>query len=98
MSSDPKHPRATFRTMSESSAEDWGIIAPQFLQFAGGLAHRVLAHLELLDGDFGGFPVDRQHHSRLTATLALEAGEDEEYVACALLHFLFGACHAMHFE
>jgi predicted HD phosphohydrolase len=46
----------------------------------------VLEHLRLLDGDYGGFPIDRLHHSRLTATLALEAGEDDEYVVCALLH------------
>jgi predicted HD phosphohydrolase len=72
--------------MEESTAEDWGIIVPQFVKLATGLAGRVLAHLSLLDGDFGGFPVDRLHHSRLTATLALEAGEDEEYVVCALLH------------
>ncbi len=85
MSSDGR-PRATFRSMDQSTAEDWAIIVPEFIQLAGGLARRVLAHLQLLDGDFGGFPVDRLHHSLLTATLALEAGEDEEYVTCALLH------------
>jgi predicted HD phosphohydrolase len=79
-------PRATFRSMDQSTAEDWAIIVPEFVHLASGLARRVLAHLQLLDGDYGGFPVDRLHHSRLTATLALEAGEDEEYVACALLH------------
>jgi predicted HD phosphohydrolase len=85
MSHDAK-PRATFRSMEESTAEDWQIIVPEFLRLTSGLAHRVIAHLRLLDGDFGGFPVDRLHHSRLAATLALEAGEDDEYVACALLH------------
>ena len=79
-------PRATFKTMAESTKADWGIIAPQFVQLAGGLARRVLAHLSLLDGDFGGFPIDRLHHSRLTATLARDAGESDEYVVCALLH------------
>lgn len=85
MSTEAK-PRATFRSMDQSTAEDWGIIVPQFLHLASGLAGRVIAHLRLLDGDFGGFSVDRLHHSRLTATLALEGGEDDEYVACALLH------------
>ncbi len=84
--SDDIKPRATFRSMDESTAQDWAIIVPEFLHLASGLARRVLTHLSLLDGDFGGFPIDRLHHSRLTATLALEAGEDEEYVACALLH------------
>jgi predicted HD phosphohydrolase len=79
-------PRATFRSMDQSTAEDWAIIVPEFIHLTSGLARRVLAHLQLLDGDYGGFPVDRLHHSRLTATLALEAGEDEEYVTCALLH------------
>jgi predicted HD phosphohydrolase len=86
MTSAPAKPRATFRSMDQSTAEDWGIIVPEFVHLASGLARRVLAHLELLNGDFGGFPVDRLHHSRLTATLALEAGEDEEYVTCALVH------------
>jgi predicted HD phosphohydrolase len=85
MSSDAR-PRATFRSMDESTAGDWALIVPEFLHLANGLGRRVLAHLQLLDGDYGGFPIDRLHHSRLTATPALEAGEDEEYVACALLH------------
>ena len=46
----------------------------------------MLAHLLLLDGDCGGYPVDRLTHSLQTATRAHEAGEDEEYVVCALLH------------
>jgi predicted HD phosphohydrolase len=85
MSSDAR-PRATFRSMDQSTPEDWALIVPEFVHLASGLARRVLTHLALLDGDYGGFPIDRLHHSRLTATLALEAGEDDEYVACALLH------------
>ena len=27
--------------------------------FAAALSDRVLAHLKLLDGDYGGFPIDR---------------------------------------
>jgi predicted HD phosphohydrolase len=46
----------------------------------------VLAHLRLLDGDYGGFAVDRLTHSLQTATLAHRDGRDEEYVVCALLH------------
>jgi predicted HD phosphohydrolase len=44
------------------------------------------AHLKLLEGDFGGFPVDRLTHSLQTATRAWRDGRDEEYVVCALLH------------
>jgi predicted HD phosphohydrolase len=46
----------------------------------------VLTHLKLLAGDYGGFAVDRLTHCLQTATRAHRAGEDEEYVVCALLH------------
>ncbi|MDU4254629.1 HD domain-containing protein [Pseudomonas sp.] len=78
--------RAHFTHMEDGSAEDWAIIAKDFGQYAALLPDRILAHLRLLDGDFGGFPVDRLTHSLQTATLALRDGRDEEYVVCALLH------------
>ncbi len=78
--------RAQFREMLEGTAEDWAIIAGHSKAFNTGLAKRVIDHLKLLDGDFGGFPVDRLTHSLQTATRAHRAGEDEEYVVCALLH------------
>jgi len=79
-------PRATFRAMTEGTQEDWSIIGEQFFAFAQHLPDRVIAHLKLLEGDFGGFPVDRMTHSLQTATRALRDGRDEEYVVCALLH------------
>ncbi|MBD3730790.1 MAG: HD domain-containing protein [Sphingomonadales bacterium] len=78
--------RAAFREMKEGTAQDWGIIASHFPSFAAGLADRVLDHLRLLDGDFGGFPVDRLEHSLQTATRAHRDGRDERYVVMALLH------------
>ena len=45
-----------------------------------------MAHLRLLDGDYGGFAVDRLTHSLQTATRAQRDGRDDEYVVCALLH------------
>jgi predicted HD phosphohydrolase len=78
--------RAVFTSMERSTAEDWGIIGANFVEFARKLPDRVLAHLRLLDGDYGGFAVDRLTHSLQTATLAHRGGEDEEYVVCALLH------------
>ncbi len=72
--------------MEASTAEDWKIIGSQFGSFAGKLPDRVLAHLALLEGDCGGFAVDRLTHSLQTATLAHRDGRDEEYVVCALLH------------
>lgn len=81
-----EHPRATFRDMQDSTAEDWQIIGAEFKAYAANLPDRVLAHLRLLDGDCGGFPVDRLTHSLQTATRAWRDGKDEEYVICALLH------------
>ena len=86
MSHQDRQPHATFSNMADSTREDWAVIAPQFAVLGSGLAGRVLAHLKLLDGDYGGFPVDRLTHSLQTATLAHRDGRDEEYVVCALLH------------
>ena len=79
-------PRAKFRAMDEGTQEDWMVIASQFGPFAARGGERVLDHLRLLDGDYGGFPVDRLEHSLQTATRAFRDGRDEEYVVCALLH------------
>ncbi len=78
--------RATFTRMEESTKEDWGLIVPEAMKMARSLPDRVITHLQLLDGDFGGFPIDRYSHSLQTATLAMKDGRDEEYIVCALLH------------
>ena len=78
--------RATFTRMDEGTKEDWMIIGKAFHDFADGLVDRVLAHMRLLDGDFGGFNCDRLTHSLQTATRAYNDGRDEEYVVCCLLH------------
>ena len=56
-------PRARFRSMDEGTAEDWAVIGSHFFPYAKGLPDRVLDHLRLLDGDYGGFPIDRLQHS-----------------------------------
>ena len=78
--------RATFSRMQDSTAEDWRRIAGEFAGYTRTLPDRLMAHLKLLEGDYGGFPVDRYTHSLQTATRALKDGRDEEYVVCALLH------------
>ncbi len=78
--------RARFTAMTEGTQQDWRIIAGQYTQFAADLPTRVLAHLGLLEGDFGGFPVDRLDHSLQCASRALRDGRDEPYVIMALLH------------
>jgi predicted HD phosphohydrolase len=79
-------PRATFHQMKNSTQEDWAIIGRQHADLCAGLADRALDHLRLLDGDYGGFAVDRLTHSLQTATLAMRDGQDEDYVVAALLH------------
>jgi predicted HD phosphohydrolase len=78
--------RAKFREMKEGTEEDWAIIGGEYREFAKDLPDRVLDHLRLLDGDFGGFPVDRLEHSLQTATRAHRDGRGEQYVVMALLH------------
>ncbi len=77
---------AAFTNMEDSTAADWQTILRHFVPYAKSLPDRVLAHLKLLEGDFGGFPVDRLTHCLQTATRAHRDGRDEEYVVCALLH------------
>lgn len=77
---------AKFKAMMDGTQEDWDIIVSHAKAFNKGLAKRVIDHLRLLDGDFGGYPVDRLEHSLQTATRAHRDGRDEEYVVCALLH------------
>src|SRR3954463_12367254 len=84
--SSPDAARAKFHAMDEGTQEDWAIIGAAALNFYVGLPDRVLSHLKLLDGDFGGFAVDRLTHSLQTATRAERAGRDDEYILCALLH------------
>jgi predicted HD phosphohydrolase len=78
--------RATFTRMEASTQDDWRKIGGEFMPFARQLPDRLMAHLKVLEGDYGGFPIDRYTHSLQTATNALRAGRDEEYVVCALLH------------
>jgi predicted HD phosphohydrolase len=90
--------RAKFNAMTEGTAEDWAAISRAGMAHRGEHVDRILAHMKLLDNDYGGFAVDRLEHSLQTATRAHRAGQDEEYVVCALLHdigdILLPASHA----
>ena len=76
----------TFSAMRDATREDYQQIARHSVDFGKAQSHRVLAHLELLAGDTGGYAVDRLTHSLQTATRAQRDGRDDEYVVCALLH------------
>jgi len=81
-----QHTPPRFTNIGNAGAEDWAVITAEFAPFAAALPDRILAQLRAMQGDYGGFPVDRLTHSLQTATRAWRAGEDEEYVVCALLH------------
>ena len=83
---DNNETRASFHDMAESTQEDWQIIMSHNIPFAQNGGKRVLDHLRLLDGDFGGFAVDRLTHSLQTATRAHRDGRSNDYVVMALLH------------
>ena len=50
---------ATFHDMSQSNQEDWNAIMTHNIPFSRSGGKRVIEHLKLLDGDFGGFAIDR---------------------------------------
>lgn len=77
---------ASFTDMAQSTSEDWQVIMAHLKPHASTGGKRVLDHLRLLDGDCGGFFVDRLTHSLQTATRAHRDGRDEPYVVMSLLH------------
>jgi len=78
--------QATFTEMLNGTEEEYAIIGEHHADYSKGLADRILKHLMLLEGDTGGFAVDRLTHCVQTATRAHRDGRNEEYVVCALLH------------
>ena len=80
--------RANFSDMSLSTHDDWAAIMVEQVPFARSGGARVLDHLRILAGDYGGFPVDRLTHCLQTATRAHRDGKDEDYVVMALLHYI----------
>jgi len=85
MSTEAK-PRATFTRMDESTKEDWDKITAQHVGLLQALPDHLLGQLRALDGDYGGFAVDRLTHSLQTAARAEADGRDDAYLVCALLH------------
>ena len=76
----------TFTRMQDATAADYDVIRHEGMNWNAGLSARVLAHLQLLGGESGGYGVDRLTHSLQSATRAERDGRDEEYVVCALIH------------
>ena len=80
------HEQAKYHAMIDSTAEDWGIIVKAAAPFQRDLPNRIVAHLNLLKGDCGGYAVDRLEHSLQTATRAHQAGQDEASIILACVN------------
>ena len=78
--------RAKFHHMKDGTLDDWTIIGAEVQAFSKTLYQRIIDHLLLLEGDCGGFPVDRLTDCLRTAPLAPYDGKAAADVVCASLH------------
>jgi predicted HD phosphohydrolase len=77
---------ATFTRMDQSTAEEWAEIGRQTRVNQGRVADRILDLLRSLTSITDGFATDQLTHCLQTATLAEQAGADEEVVVASLCH------------
>jgi predicted HD phosphohydrolase len=78
--------RATFKSIEESTKEEWANIMVCLQDTQAMVSTRVIEQMKLLEHDHGGFPVSRLEHCLQTATRAEKDGRDAEYIVCALIH------------
>ena len=76
----------TFTRMDESTAEQWAVIGTETMKNQSRVADRVLGLLQSLDSITDGFSTDQLTHCLQTATLAEQAGADDEVIVAALCH------------
>ena len=73
--------------MSEGTRDDYVRLDRLYRDRTGDeLAGNLLTTFRLLEGPTMGYPIDRAHHSRQSATRALRNGESGEFVVAALFH------------
>ncbi|MCP5367999.1 MAG: HD domain-containing protein [Hyphomicrobiales bacterium] len=72
--------------MEDGTEEEFRHLMELEAAFNRDLVDRVLAHLRLLDVDWGGYRINRYRHCLQSATRAHRDGADEEMVVAALLH------------
>ena len=79
--------RATFTRMQDGTAEDYATIEAADAVYFAKLPGRVLSAVASLEVEgLGGYAINRMQHSLQSASRALRAGEDTEYVVAALVH------------
>lgn len=76
----------SFRSMDESTAEQWAVIGVETAQNQPRVAERVLGLLRSLADITDGFSTDQLTHCLQTATRAERAGADDEVVVASLCH------------
>ncbi len=76
----------TFTRMDESTAEQWAVIGRETAANQARVADSILAMLRSLASVTDGFATDQLTHCLQTATLAEQAGADEELVVASLCH------------
>jgi predicted HD phosphohydrolase len=78
-------PTVEFTAMAEGTAADYALLAVYEQAELARVPDRILGWLRAMDGHTG-YRISRLGHSLQAATRAHRAGEDEETVACALVH------------
>jgi predicted HD phosphohydrolase len=76
----------SFTSMDTSTAEQWAVIGAETAKNQSRVAERVLEMLRSLALITDGFATDQLTHCLQTATLAEQAGADDEVVIAALCH------------
>ena len=76
----------SFRSMDESTAEQWAVIGAETAQNQSRVAENVLAMLRSLGDITDGFATDQLTHCLQTATRAERAGADDDVVIASLCH------------
>jgi predicted HD phosphohydrolase len=77
---------SSFTRMDESTAEQWSVIGAETLANQPRVADEVLGMLRRLEAITDGFNTNQLVHALQTATLAEDAGADQEMVVAALCH------------
>jgi len=76
----------SFTRMDESTAEQWAVIGVETMNNQPRVADEILSMLDRLEGVTDGFSTNQKVHALQTATLAEQAGADQEMVVAALCH------------
>ncbi len=76
----------SFTRMDESTAEQWAVIGAETMKNQPRVAEQILTMLRSLSSITDGFSTDQLTHGLQTATLAEQAGADQEVIVAALCH------------